>query len=852
MPSWLRRIGLSLMSLISGRVITQGMQEGFLWCLTGPLEHITCREVSKNKESYACLSDNSVCIDSMNGPGCICNCSIDYQGNPYLINGCQAMRMKRIQVLLMELLILGEAAAFTMVASLNLSLPGCPESCGDIIIPYPFGIGTGCFKEGFEITCNLNNGTSVPLIGTLKLINISLLLSQARVYKRIAFACYDDLGNMDKNHTSNAPIDLNYKGSPYKLSDTSNKFTAIGCDTLAYILSSPDEDDYMTGCLSVCKNESSVINGSCSGIGCCQTSIPKGLNYYQVVFDPKFNHSSVWAFNPCSYAFLADQDWFRFNSSDIYLYDFYWRNDRQVPLVLDWSIQGGTCKEAKANATAYACLSNNSECHDSHNGPGYFCSCLEGYYGNPYLTKGCQDIDECDLPEEYPCYGNCHNTEGNYNCSCPPGWHGDPTVIGGCKKNSERFPLSLKLILGIGSSLFFLVILASWIYLALEKRKYMKMREQFFKENGGLLLQQHIKSHTSASFKIFSKEELEKATDNFDTKRILGHGGHGTVYQGTLKDNRVVAIKKSKTIDAGQTKDFATEMLILSQINHRNVVKLLGCCLEVEVPMLVYEFISNGTLFQYIHERSSNTPIPLEVRLKIAAETADALAYLHSSASPPIIHGDVKSANILLDAKYNAKVSDFGASKQAPMDEIQLATLVKGTCGYLDPEYLQTCQLTEKSDVYSFGVVLLEILTGKKAIYFETSGKERSLSSSFISALKENRLLDILDDEVKNNASTTQLKEVAKLAGQCLNIKGDERPTMKEVAEYLDRSRRSGQHPWLEENHLEEEKSLLGESGSSYGNNTEDGYSSELQVVINLNADDHGIVSNFSPPADSL
>ena len=166
------------------------------------------------------------------------------------------------------------------------------------------------------------------------------------------------------------------------------------------------------------------------------------------------------------------------------------------------------------------------------------------------------------------------------------------------------------------------------------------------------------------------------------------------------------------TIDEQHKKEFGKEMLILAQVNHRNVVKLLGCCLEVEVPMLVYEFVPNGTLFDLIHNNNHGWRISLATRLGIAHESADAIAYLHSSASTPILHGDIKSPNILLDMDHQAKVSDFGASILAPTDKSQFITLVHGTCGYLDPEYMQTNLLTDKSDVYSFGVLLFEIVSG--------------------------------------------------------------------------------------------------------------------------------------------
>jgi serine/threonine protein kinase len=233
-----------------------------------------------------------------------------------------------------------------------------------------------------------------------------------------------------------------------------------------------------------------------------------------------------------------------------------------------------------------------------------------------------------------------------------------------------------------------------------------------------------------------------------------------------------------------QKDEFAQEMIILSQINHRNVVKLLGCCLEVEVPMLVYECIPNGTLFDLMHGKNRRPSLSLDSRLRIAQECAEALTYLHSSASPPIVHGDVKSPNILLGDKYTAKVTDFGASRMLPTDEIQFMTMVQGTIGYLDPEYLQERQLTEKSDVYSFGVVLLELITMKFAIYSDSAGERKNLASSFLLAMKENGLQFILDKNILE-FKTELLQEVAQLAKSCLSMRREERPLMTEVAERL-------------------------------------------------------------------
>ncbi|XP_024159286.1 wall-associated receptor kinase 1 [Rosa chinensis] len=384
-------------------------------------------------------------------------------------------------------------------------------------------------------------------------------------------------------------------------------------------------------------------------------------------------------------------------------------------------------------------------------------------------------------------------------------------MTGSASKKLSKMEVMLIVSLGVSAGFLVSFIGIAWLWWGNKKRKFIKLKEKYFQENGGLLLQQQLASHGGAvdTTKIFSAEELQEATNNFHESRVLGKGGYGIVYKGILPDNQVIAIKKSKGCVGSQSEQFVNEVIILSQINHRNVVKLLGCCLETEVPILVYEFISHGTLHEHIHKKRSS--LSFELRLKIAAEAAGALAHLHSSISTPIIHRDVKAANILLDDKYTTKVSDFGASRLVASGEAGIQTVVLGTVGYLDPEYLHSNQLTEKSDVYSFGVLLAELLTSKVAV-----SKDEFLASIFVASMEKDCLNQMLDDEIVNEGTIEMVKNVAELARRCLRVKGEERPTMREVAMELEGMIMT-KHPWGSADHYfpEETEHLLGSPNTS-------------------------------------
>ncbi|KAM0924433.1 hypothetical protein ACQ4PT_004855 [Festuca glaucescens] len=733
--------------------------------------------------------------------------------------------MSRMATTLLLLIVLHSlVAAVAAQSQPPVSKKGCSGRCGDIVVPYPFGIGDGCYRndgfKGFQLECDLS-GPSPPrltIIGyNYSLATLTLETGEATTDVAAHRMCFNSTGELV---STNSMIGMTLQITPYLFSAAKNHLVALGCPNLGFLVDGPGH--YVTGCMSVCHASLFPMPGKCTGVGCCKIAIPSGMYYYQPhqrnfprgEFLDTFTVDST----PCHYVFLVETEWFDRNPIIPNRTD-----DFVMPVVLDWAVRNvGNCSAAERNATDFACRGKHSECYNVTNGVGYRCNCSTGYHGNPYLDDGCIDVDECKRKD--PCFGSvCTNTPGSYTCQCRPGTSGDATIENGCRPN-DKFTLALKIVTGVGVGVILLGSICCGTCLAMQKSNLMRTKKKFFQHNGGVILQQQMRSYNGSTggstggFKIFSSEELKKATNNFAADQILGRGGHGIVYRGVLTDNSVVAIKKSKMMEEAETKEFTREMLILSQINHRNVVKLLGCCLEVEVPMLVYEYVSNGTLYQYIHGgKGLNADTALDTRLRIGAESAEALAYMHSSASPPILHGDVKTANILLNDSLTAKVTDFGASKLAPSDEAEvMATLVQGTCGYLDPEYLMTCQLTDKSDVYSFGVVMLELLTRKKVLCFDGPEENRSLVSCFVMAVKAGRHDELMDGNVRKEMGPEALEEATHLLMRCVNMSGDERPRMKEVAERLEALRRYQQHPWGQagggalEEEGEDEKSLLG------------------------------------------
>ncbi|KAL6906518.1 hypothetical protein ACP4OV_004119 [Aristida adscensionis] len=282
--------------------------------------------------------------------------------------------------------------------------------------------------------------------------------------------------------------------------------------------------------------------------------------------------------------------------------------------------------------------------------------------------------------------------------------------------------------------------------------------------------------HNNHKIKCFKEDEIRIITSNYTT--LLGKGAFGEVYRGVLDDNSPVAVKR---YISNVKEDFAKEVIVHCEINHRNVVRLIGYCIGENALLIVTECLSKGNLSDILH--SSEIPVSLETRLEIAIGCAEALSYMHSQMYGQVIHGDIKPANILLDENLNAKISDFGISKLISTDKTLYTTHVMGSIGYMDPLFARTGRLTSKSDVYSFGVVLLELISRRKAI--DGDGKI-SLAEDFTQAIaKRKKIREFFDVEISDVNNLRILEEIGKLAAKCLAMEIHKRPEMKDVAERL-------------------------------------------------------------------
>ncbi|XP_054780849.1 receptor-like serine/threonine-protein kinase ALE2 isoform X2 [Prosopis cineraria] len=292
----------------------------------------------------------------------------------------------------------------------------------------------------------------------------------------------------------------------------------------------------------------------------------------------------------------------------------------------------------------------------------------------------------------------------------------------------------------------------------------------------------------TGSAKTFTLNDIEKATNNFDASRILGEGGFGPVFKGVLCDGRDVAVKILKRDDQHGGREFLAEVEMLSRLHHRNLVKLIGICIEKQTRCLIYELVPNGSVESHLHGADKETnPLDWNARMKIALGAARALAYLHEDSNPCVIHRDFKSSNILLEHDFTPKVSDFGLARTALEEgNKHISTHVMGTFGYLAPEYAMTGHLLVKSDVYSYGVVLLELLTGRKPVDFsQPPGQENLVTWIRPLLTSKDGLQMIIDPVVKSEITDDSVVKVAAIASMCIQLEVSQRPFMGEVVQAL-------------------------------------------------------------------
>ncbi|KAL2936263.1 hypothetical protein RDABS01_006701 [Bienertia sinuspersici] len=349
-------------------------------------------------------------------------------------------------------------------------------------------------------------------------------------------------------------------------------------------------------------------------------------------------------------------------------------------------------------------------------------------------------------------------------------------------ENHHSYQLAAITSVGIGVTVISFVLLLVLVFLIRRKS-----RELDDSENGMKTLRapgrsgRKTQDGPSSMFREFSYKETRKATNNFST--IIGQGGFGTVYKAEFGDGFIAAVKQMNKVSEQAEDEFCREIELLARLHHRHLVSLRGFCIQKQERFLMYEYMQNGSLKDHLHT-PGKTPLCWQTRIQIAIDVANALEYLHFYCDPPLCHRDIKSSNILLDGNFVAKVADFGlayAAKDGSICFEPINTDVRGTPGYMDPEYVVTRELTEKSDVYSYGVVVLELVTGRQVIQDNRNLLE--WAQVFLSS--ETKLSQLVDPTIGEFFDYDQLQTIVTIIKWCTNSEARGRPSIKQVLRLL-------------------------------------------------------------------
>lgn len=305
----------------------------------------------------------------------------------------------------------------------------------------------------------------------------------------------------------------------------------------------------------------------------------------------------------------------------------------------------------------------------------------------------------------------------------------------------------------------------------------------------------------------YTLRELEAATNGLCEENVIGEGGYGIVYSGVLPDGVKIAVKNLLNNKGQAEREFKVEVEVIGRVRHKNLVRLLGYCVEGAYRMLVYEYVDNGNLDQWLHgDVGPVSPMTWDIRMNILLGTAKGLAYLHEGLEPKVVHRDVKSSNILIDRQWNPKVSDFGLAKLLHSDHSYVTTRVMGTFGYVAPEYACTGMLTERSDVYSFGILIMELITGRSPVDYSRPQGEVNLVEWLKNMVGSRRAEEVVDPKLPEKPSSKALKRALLVALRCVDPDSIKRPKMGHVIHMLE----------AEDLLFREDRRTVGESSHSH------------------------------------